>query len=199
MSRCQEAARLGWTAAPTPRPLCAGVSPRPLRGLSSLTLRETCLRRGTWAEEERYLRRCAHPRPAGSPAGSSSGRSRRCWRTPGCSAGPHTRSRLHTDQPGVTGAPARARDGTEVSLTWSLLWQASSSSLPPGLMGTPGSRKRQGVGRGHAARQGWEWWSPGLLPGGGSHSGAQIALRGTRRYRVEGPRQPEQVALRGVT
>lgn len=44
--------------------------------------------------EGRYPCRCARLQPAGIPGGSSTGRSRRCWRTPGCSAGPRTHSHL---------------------------------------------------------------------------------------------------------
>jgi hypothetical protein len=53
---------------------------------------------GTWRRllpgDSTHLCRCARPPPVGSPGGSSTGRSHRCWRIPGCSAGPHTRSHL---------------------------------------------------------------------------------------------------------
>ena len=130
------------TAAPTLRPLRVWSIPPLRRGLSSLAHGGSASGRGPRAGQGRYLCRCAHPRPAGSPAGSSTGRSRRCWRTPGCSAGPHTRSRLRTDRPEVTEEPTRTRAGTEVSLTWSLLLRDHRVQPPPGADGEPEVQKK---------------------------------------------------------
>lgn len=157
--------------------------PRPRRGLPSLTLSGRCLRWGGGGPGQRGRDTCAGVPVLGQlvalPAVALVGtvdvgtllaaalgltlvhvctqtgrRSRR--RPPGPETGPRSRSR-------------GAFSG-----------QTISSSLPLGLMGNPGSRKRQGVGRGHAARQGRKWWSPGLLPGGGSHSSAWIPPTGNQ-------------------
>ena len=131
------------TAAPTLRPLCVRSIPSPRRGLSSLAHGAVPPGGGPGrARGGRYLCRCARPRPAGSPAGSSTGRSRRCWRTPGCSAGPHTRSHLRTDRPKVTEEPAQTSAGTEVSLMWSLLSRDHRVQPPPGADGEPEVQKK---------------------------------------------------------
>lgn len=154
------------------RGLCVpGASPPPRRGLSSLTHGGGASGRGPRADQGRYLCRYARPRPAGSRACSSTGRSRRCWRIPGCSAGPHTRSHLCTDRPEVTEEPTRTRAGTGVSLTWSLLLRDHLFQPPLGADGEPKVQKKARGQPGTCSEAGAGLWRPGLLPGGGSHRG----------------------------
>ena len=65
-------------------------------------------------------------------------------------------------------SPPRPEPGPRSRSCGAFSRETIGSSLRLGLMGNPRSRKRQGVSRGHVARQRREWWSAGLLPGGGT-------------------------------
>lgn len=117
--------------------------------------------KGPWAEQP-HLCRCARLRPAGSPGGSSTGRSRRCWRTLGCSAVPHTRSHLRRDQPGDGGGgSSQPRDGGQgPTSSGAYLEGLLVSASPLGHWGLGGPEKDKKPARGMQLRQGQQW---GLL------------------------------------
>lgn len=157
------------TAAPTPRPLCVRSIPSPRRGLSSL----------------------AH---GAVPPGGGPGRARGGGT---CAGVPVLGQLVALPAVALVGAvdvgallaaalgltlvhicaqtgrrsrrsPPRPEPGPRSRSCGAFSRETIGSSLRLGLMGNPRSRKRQGVSRGHVARQRREWWNAGLLPGGGT-------------------------------